>query len=141
MFCRRTLLLLTLTTLAVSLFVSCNRRRKHNVERLAIEPFENLSSDSKLDWAGRAISSALVYDLAPAGDLYAEPVDSVSGGFTAQASRMLEGYFSERNGRLTITATFENLGKTKTLASFELSGPAAEGTPVLLVLLWRSTSL
>jgi tetratricopeptide (TPR) repeat protein len=99
---------------------------------LAIEPFENLSSDSKLDWAGRAISSALVYDLAPAGDLYAEPVDSVSGGFTAQASRMLEGYFSERNGRLTITATFENLGKTKTLASFELSGPAAEG-PLPLV--------
>jgi hypothetical protein len=94
---------------------------------LAIAPFENLSSDSQLDWAGRALSSALVYDLAPAGDLYAEPVDSVSGGFTAQASRMLEGYFSERNGRLTITATFENLGKTKTLASYELSGPAAEG--------------
>jgi Flp pilus assembly protein TadD len=126
-FCRRTLLLLTLTLLAVSLFVSCNRRRRPNVERLAIAPFENLSSDPKLDWAGRAVSSALVYDLAPAGDLYAEPVDSVSGAFTAQASRMLEGYFSDRNGRLMITATFENLGKTKTLTSFELSGPAAEG--------------
>ncbi len=102
------------------------------MERVAIVPFENLSSDSKLDWAGRAISSALVYDLAPAGDLYAEPVDSVTGAFTAQASRMLEGYFSERNGRLTITATFENLSRTKTLASYELSGEASEG-PLPLV--------
>jgi tetratricopeptide (TPR) repeat protein len=126
-FCRKSLLLLTITTLSVSLFASCNRRRRPNVERVAIAPFENLSSDLKLDWAGRALSSALVYDLAPAGNLYAEAVDSTSGAFTAQATRLLEGYFSQRNGQLTITATFENLGRTKTLASFELSGPTSEG--------------
>ena len=97
------------------------------MERLAIAPFENLSSDSKLDWAGRTIASALVYDLAPAGDLFAEPVDSVSGAFTSQASRLLEGYYSERNGQLTLTANLANLAKTKTLASFQLSGPVSEG--------------
>lgn len=127
MFCRRSLSLFTITILGVSLFVSCNRRRKPNVERLAIAPFENLSSDSNLDWGGRAISSALVYDLAPAVDLYAQSVDSTSGAFTAQASRMLEGYFSQRSGRLVMTATVENLGKTKTLTSFELAGPVSEG--------------
>jgi tetratricopeptide (TPR) repeat protein len=102
------------------------------VERLAIAPFENLSSDSKMDWADRVIASTLVYDLAPAADVYVESVDSVSGAFNAQASRLLEGYFSERNGQLKMTATLENLGKTKTLASFELSGPAAEGLLPLL---------
>ena len=40
---------------------------------------------------------------------------------------MLEGYFSERQRAAGMTATLENLGKTKTVASFELRGPAAEG--------------
>lgn len=132
MFCRRSLLLLTFTIVSVSLFDSCTRSRRPTVERLAIAPFENLSSDSKLDWVRRAASSALVYDLAPAHDLFADSVDTVAGALAVQASRVLEGYFSERNGQLTVQATLENLNKTKTLASYELSGPASAG-PLPLV--------
>lgn len=132
MFYRRELSLNILTIFLVLAPLGCSRGRKPSVERLAIVPFENLSPDSNLNWAGRAIASALVYDLAPAPDLYAQLVDSTSGAYTAQASEMLEGYVSERNGRLVIAATLESLGKTRTIASYEFSGPAPEGVLPLL---------
>ena len=132
MFCRRQLSLSTITILLVLAPLACSRGRKPAVERLAIVPFENLSSDSNLKWAGRAIASAVVYDLAASPDLYAQLVDSSSGAYTLRASEMLEGYFSESSGRLVIVATLENLGKTKTVASYELSGPASDGVLPLL---------
>jgi tetratricopeptide (TPR) repeat protein len=102
------------------------------VERLAIVPFENLSSNSNLNWAGRAVAAALVYDLAPSPDLHSQMVDSGAAAYTTQASEMLEGYFSERSGLLVMTATLENLAKTKTVASFEFNGPASGGVLPLL---------
>ena len=133
MFCRRPLLLRTIPILLSLAPLSCSRARQTPaVERLAILAFENLSSDSNLNWAGRAVASALVYDLAPAPDLYAQMVDSISGAYTTQASRILEGYLSERGGRLAIAATLEDSGKTRTVASFQLSGPVAEGALPLL---------
>jgi tetratricopeptide (TPR) repeat protein len=126
-FCRRELSLSTITIFLILAPLGCSRGRKPAVERLAIVPFENLSSDSNLNWAGRAISSALVYDLAPSPERNAQSVDSTSGAYTLGASEMLEGYFSESGGRLVLVATLENLGKTKTLASYELRGPAPEG--------------
>jgi tetratricopeptide (TPR) repeat protein len=107
--------------------LSCSRGRKPAVERIAVVGFENLSSNIKLNWASRAIASALVYDLTPSADLHAQTVDSTSGAYTNDASEMLEGYFSESSGQLKMTATLESLGKTKTVASFELGGPASAG--------------
>jgi tetratricopeptide (TPR) repeat protein len=131
-FCRRELSLSTITILLILAPLGCSRGRKPTVERLAIVPFENLSSDSNLKWAGRAISSALVYDLAPSPDRNAQLVDSSSSAYTLRASEMLEGYFSESRGRLVMVATLESLGKTKTVASYELSGPASEGVVPLV---------
>jgi tetratricopeptide (TPR) repeat protein len=107
--------------------LSCSRGHKPAVERIAVVRFENLSSNTKLNWASRAIASALVYDLAPSRELHAQTVDSTSGAYTNDASEMLEGYFSESSGQLEMTATLENLGKTKTVATFELGGPASAG--------------
>ena len=100
--------------------------------RLAVAPFENLSSDSKLNWAARAAPSTLAYDLAPSADLYAAAVDSISGAFREQAARMVEGYFCTRAGRLVLVATLEDLGNAKTAASFELDGAVADGPLPLL---------
>ena len=100
--------------------------------RLAVAPFENLSSDSKLNWAAHAAPSTLAYDLAPSADLYAAAVDSISGAFREQAARMVEGYFCTRAGRLVLVATLEDLGNTKTAASFELDGAVADGPLPLL---------
>jgi tetratricopeptide (TPR) repeat protein len=131
-FCRGALPLSTITILLILANLSCSRGRKHGVERLAIVPFENLSSNSNLNWAGRAVAAALVYDLAPSPDLHAQMVDSGAAAYTTQASEMLEGYFSERSGLLVMRATLENLGKSKTMASFEVSGPASGGVLPLL---------
>jgi len=131
-FCRTRLSLNTITILLVLGTLACSRGRKHTVERLAIVPFENLSSDSNLNWAGRAVASALVYDLAPSPAVHAQLVDSSSGAYSSEASEMLEGYFSEKSGRLVMVASLENLGKTKTVASFEFDGAASEGVLPLL---------
>lgn len=127
MFYRGLRSLCSFTIILVLGTLSCSRGRKPAVERVAVLPFENLSSDTKLNWASRAIASALVYDLAPSPDLHAQTVDSTSGAYANGASEMLEGYFSESGGRLRMTATMESLGKTKTVSSFELSGPASAG--------------
>lgn len=133
MFCRRELALFTLTIFLIFGLGACRAKQSMpRVEWLALAPFENLSSDSKLNWAGRAVASALAYDLAPSSDLHAQTVDSISGAFTAKASRMLEGYFFERNGRVVLVATLEDLAKTRTVSSFELSGQASYGVLPLL---------
>jgi Flp pilus assembly protein TadD len=131
-FCRKSLLLFTVEILFALASWSCTRGQKAARERLAVARFENLSSDSRLDWAGHALAAGMVYDLAPSGELHAQMVDSISGAYAARASRVMEGYFYERNGRLEVVATLEDLRRTKAVASFELSGPASEGMLPLL---------
>jgi tetratricopeptide (TPR) repeat protein len=102
------------------------------VERLAVLPLENLSADPGLDWAGLAVSAALVYDLAGAPNLSVQSVGSMSDAGSIRASRILQGYFVARSGRVEIRATLMDPRKTTTVASFALDGPLAAG-PLPLV--------
>jgi len=97
------------------------------LERLAVAPFENLSSSTQLDWMRRALSEAVSSDLAGVTSLYAQTVDSFNGAYGARASHVLEGYFVETNGRLEIRATVLDLGSTKTVQSFDVDGPVSSG--------------
>ncbi|HEX4594094.1 MAG TPA: hypothetical protein VH157_07455, partial [Bryobacteraceae bacterium] len=115
------------TTLLILSLAACARRQTHAVERLAVLPLENLSANSTLDWAGPAISAALVYDLASAPDIYAQSAGSVEGAESIRASRILQGYFVARNGRVEIRATLLDPRKTATVASFALDGPLDAG--------------
>jgi tetratricopeptide (TPR) repeat protein len=90
-------------------------------------PIENLSSDAQLDWRSRAAAAVLVYDLAGSKNIFANRVDSISAAQSMQASRLLEGYFFERNGRIGIRATLEDLSSAKVLESFEINGEVAAG--------------
>ena len=83
----------------------CARRSATNVERLAMMPLDNLSSDSQWNWYSRASSAVIQYDLAGAKDIFAKTVDSLPAAQSMQASRVLEGYFFDRNGRIGIRAT------------------------------------
>jgi len=130
-FCSRSLSFFFTTIYLVSLS-ACRRVEKPAVERLAVVSFENLSSNNNLNWAGRAIASALVYDLAPSHELNAEEVGSVSGALASNASEMLEGYLVERGGRLELSTSLEDLGQSRTIASFQVDGPASEGVLPLL---------
>jgi tetratricopeptide (TPR) repeat protein len=118
---------LTLISLA-----ACARKETRAVERLAVLPLENLSADPILDWAGPAVSAALVYDLADAPNLSAQSVGSLGAAESIRASRILQGYFVARSGRMEIRATLIDPRKTTTVASFALDGPLAAG-PLPLV--------
>lgn len=129
MFCKRTnspILVTTFLILAAAL-AGCARQQATGIERLGVMPIENLGSDAHLDWRSRAAAGVVVYDLAGAKNIFARQVDSLSAAQSMQASRLLEGYFVERNGHIGIHATLEDLGRTKTIESFDMDGAASAG--------------
>jgi tetratricopeptide (TPR) repeat protein len=111
----------TTVSLVVCL-VGCGRRQVDAPERLAVVPFENLSSNLELDWMRRALAAALVRDLAGSPRLYAQMEESVNRAYTIHASRVLEGYFYEKSGRLEIRATVQDLARNKTVQRLEAGG-------------------
>jgi Flp pilus assembly protein TadD len=105
----------------------CTRKPASTVERLAVLPLENLSSDPQLNWYSRALSAVVQYDLTGAHDVFAKTAESLAAAQSMQASRVLEGYFFERNGRIGIRATVEDLPKTRAVEHLEIDGPVAGG--------------
>jgi Flp pilus assembly protein TadD len=127
-FCKRKSIVFStiLFILAIAL-EGCAWRQTAGVERLGVMPIENLSSDAQLNWRSRAAAAVVVYDLAGAKNIFATQIDSLSAAQSMQASRLLEGYFFERNGRIGIRATLEDLGRVKAVESFEVDAPASAG--------------
>ncbi len=78
----------------------------------------------------RALSEAVTSDLAGVTSVYAQGVDSFNGAYAVQASRVLEGYFVEGNGRLKIRATVMDLESKKTVQSVDIDGPASGAIPL-----------
>lgn len=112
-------------------FSACARHKSSAPERLAITPFENLSASTEFDWLGRALSAAVAYDLTGLANIYAQPVDSLDSAYGMQASRALQGYFIQTNGRLQLHASVLDLASRKTVATFELDGPVTQGAVAL----------
>jgi tetratricopeptide (TPR) repeat protein len=126
-FCSRVRSALFSTTTLAALLAGCTHQETPAPERLAVIPFENLSSDFDLDWMRSAIALAVVNDLSGAPHIYAQATDTVNGAYSIQASQVLEGYYYQRNGRLEVRATLEDAEKNKTVESLEASGPLAQG--------------
>ncbi len=99
---------------------------------MAVLPFENLSSDSELDWVGRAASAAVAYDLDGITDLYSQTVDSLSNVYAMHASRILQSYYVERKGQLEITAALEDVASKKTIDELRVAGPVTGGVTPLV---------
>lgn len=118
--------------LFVFIFQGCSRQQPPGVVRLAVLAFDDLTPNARLGRIGRATAAVLTYDLSGATDLYAQAVDSRSSAYAIQATRILDGYVSEYQGRLEIRAAIEDLDRRKTLTSFVLSGPASDGLLPLL---------
>jgi Flp pilus assembly protein TadD len=131
-FCKGTKPLALITLLSGLIFLSiamggCVRPTAATVERLAVMPIENLTSNARLDWRSRTAAAVVVYDLAGAKTVFAKRVDSLSSAQSMHASRFLEGYFFERNDQIKLCATLEDLTKNRVVESFEMAGPAAAG--------------
>lgn len=130
MFCRLPVLSTILITIVALIVISaggCARQPAGTVERLAVMPLENLSSDPQWNWYSRASSAVVEYDLAGAKNIFAKSAESLSAAQSMQASRVLEGYFVERNGHVGIRATVEDIGKTRAVEHLEVEGPLAGG--------------
>ena len=89
---------------------------------MAVVPFENLSSNSELDWLNRALPAVLVSDLAGSPRVFVQAEDSVDTAYGVYASRVLKGYFYVRNGRLDIRATLQDLRHPNSVQSFQVFG-------------------
>ena len=128
MFCKRkSLIFSTILCILAVTAQGCARWQAAGVERLGVAPIENLSSDAQLNWRSRAAAAVVVYDLAGAKNTFATQTDSLSAAQSMHASRLLEGYFFERNDRIGIRATLEDLGSAKVVGSFEVDGAASAG--------------
>lgn len=126
MFCKSTKPLFVSTSLFL-LIAGCDRPRHTGVERVAVMPIENLSSDPQFDWRSRAAAAVVAYDLAGAKNVFARQVESLSAAQSMHASRLAEGYFVERNGRISIHARLENLDNSRTAENFDIEGAASAG--------------
>jgi tetratricopeptide (TPR) repeat protein len=124
-FCKRGVLRGSI--LAAVLLSSCARQPAPAIQRLAIRPLENLSSDPQSNWFSRAFAAAVVYDLAGVKNIFAQTVESVAAAPSIQATRALEGYFIERNGRVTIRATVEDLRTSRAVEHIEIEGSVGRG--------------
>lgn len=129
MFCKGTarLVFTSIALFSICYWDGCARRQPEGVERLAILPLENLSQDAHLNWASRAMAAAVVYDLAGAKSIFAKQVNSAPEAQAMRGSQMLEGYFFERNGRVELRATLEDLARNKQVENIEMDGPASAG--------------
>jgi TolB-like protein len=128
-FCKpvKFLLVSTIPVILIAILHGCARPKTAGVERLAVMPIENLSSDAQLDWRSRAAAAVVVYDLEGAKNTLARQVDSVSAAQAMRATRLVEGYFFERNGRMGIHATLEDLNTNSTVQSFDIEGAVSAG--------------
>ncbi len=133
MFCRRLYSLpLIIVFLSLAWSWSCARKDNRALERLAILPLENLSSDFTLDWVGRAAAAALIYDLAGSPNIYAQTVESLTATDAIRPSRIMQGYFFARNGQLAFRIVITDSRKATTASSFALDGPLPEGALPLI---------
>lgn len=129
MFCKRTrrLVFATIPLLAIFIWDGCGQKQADGVERLAILPLENLTAEAQLNWASRAAAAAVAYDLAGSKNIFARQVDTPPDAQAMRASRVLAGYLLERNGKMEIHATLQDVARNKDVESIELDGPATEG--------------
>ena len=128
--------------LLVSLLVSCAKPEFTN--RVAVLRFENLAQDPSEDWIGRAVSEEIAGQLEGTRhhavisfETLRRMVDSsgsrplVTPGVSAErdaaisagADRLVEGYYSMREGRLRLTALEENLSTGRLGAPMIVEGP------------------
>jgi tetratricopeptide (TPR) repeat protein len=129
--------------------ISCSRtpRSPARAERLAILRFENLSTDSSLDWMGRGFAQVITRDLAGAPGLYAIPFERLHNGeaalgirpakapgisaerslaLGAGANRLGYGEYWVRGGKLEARLTIEDPQRQKVVRVIDGSGTAGK---------------
>ncbi len=95
--------------MAAGLLVSCQRKEDRGIERVAILPFENLSTDNTIDWVGPVISAMLVEQTSASTHVFAYRTEDIRDARLSGAVRVVQGYYSRGAGRLNVHAVIEDL--------------------------------
>jgi tetratricopeptide (TPR) repeat protein len=107
------------------------------VERLAIVPFENLTGDPALDWAGPVLAEAVAEQLTGSTTIQPNTFLRLSDAAMARATMALRGYYILASGRLRLVAARERLSDGKVTATDTLEGAVPEGVPAIADVLAR----
>ncbi len=87
----------------------CRRAEKPAVGRLAVLPFENLTGDASLDWAGAAFPAVIIEQASGSTHRFPYPASDLRAARLSGALHALEGYVTRRGARLVYHAVLENL--------------------------------
>lgn len=104
---------------------SCARREQRNVTRYAIVPFENLTGDSSLDWAGPALSAILTAEISGSTLTLPLRVNQPREAALVGAQRSLQGYYTRANGELRFTGVLRDGASGKNAAWYQAVGTTA----------------
>lgn len=98
------------------------------MERLAVLPFENLTADPSLNWAGTALARVLAEELSASTRILPFTSDSAAAARLSNAARAIQGYYTADRGRVVFHAVVRNLASSRNEKWLE-SSPG--GDPVL----------
>jgi Flp pilus assembly protein TadD len=128
-FCRR---IVGFTIFICGSTLSCSRGGAPAVvERLAILPIENLTSDTSLDWIGEAAPAILAYDLTGPKSMHPIRVAVLRDARANRATRYLEAYFANEHGALAFHVTIEDPEKLKAVRTLVVSGALSDVAGVM----------
>lgn len=105
--------------------------------KIAILPFENLTSDPALDWVSRALAEVLRAQLTGGSDVDPVVVPVLREVPASGAAGILQGYFSIDGGRLRVQAVLENAPTNRTMLTASTAGPPGRVLPLAASLAWQ----
>jgi Tfp pilus assembly protein PilF len=102
------------------------------VERVAILPVENLTSEASLDWMGPLAQASLESQSSGLTALFSFRARSMPESLQGRPTHWLKGYFTGGSGELRLTVYHIEAPSEKTLRVISEPGPAAQGPlPIL----------
>ncbi|MGE5568239.1 MAG: tetratricopeptide repeat protein [Rhodospirillales bacterium] len=121
MFCKPRDPVVCLALLCLAL-ASCSKQQPA-ARKIAILPFENLSADPQLDWAGSAFSELLTAQLSGVPHIAPLSLKSLRDVPATGADAVLQGYFSEAGGGLRVEAVLQDTAANRAEKTILAAGP------------------
>jgi len=118
--------------LTLSFLIGCSTKAGPAVERVAILPFENLTSEASLDWMSPLAQAALESQSSGRAETYSFRSRSLVESSAGRPTQWLKGYFTKSAGQLRLTAYFIAAPEEKTLRVISEQGSSVEGPLPLL---------
>ena len=109
----------------VSFIVACSgREAERGARRVAIVPFENLTSDPSLDWLGVALAGIIAGETIGSSEVLPLQVASSRDAWSRRATDIIHGYFTRRGELLEISAVVMDQQSRKSVQKLHAVGSA-----------------